>query len=141
MALRQQLSQKLEQGCLLNRFTPKLLQVPTMELDQRIKQEIEENPALEEGKDHDDDDFSNEDSFEEGDGEEFDISDYLDDDVADYKTKSSNHSKDDDDKVIPFSGGHTFRERLSDQLQLFTLDDTQKIIAVFLLEISMKQVI
>jgi RNA polymerase sigma-54 factor len=131
MALRQQLSQKLEQ-----RLSPqqiqlmKLLQVPTMELDQRIKQEIEENPALEEGQDLEDDDFSNEDSFEDdGDGDEFDISDYLDDDVADYKTKSSNHSKDDDDKVIPFSGGNTFRERLSEQLQMLHLDDTQKTIA------------
>jgi RNA polymerase sigma-54 factor len=135
MALRQQLSQKLEQ-----RLSPqqiqlmKLLQVPTMELDQRIKQEIEENPALEEGKDLEDDDFSNEDSFEEdGDGDEFDISDYLDDDVADYKTKSSNHSKDDDDKVIPFSGGNTFRERLSEQLQLLHLDDNQKTIASVLI--------
>jgi len=131
MALRQHLSQKLEQ-----RLSPqqiqlmKLLQVPTMELDQRIKQEIEENPALEEGKDLEDDDFSNEDSFEDdGDGDEFDISDYLDDDVADYKTKSSNQSKDDDDKVIPFSGGNTFRERLSEQLQMLHLDDTQKTIA------------
>ena len=131
MALRQNLSQKLEQ-----RLSPqqiqlmKLLQVPTMELDQRIKQEIEENPALEEGKDLEDDDFSNEDSFEDdSDGDEFDISDYLDDDVADYKTKSSNHSKDDDDKVIPFSGGNTFRERLSEQLQMLHLDDTQKTIA------------
>jgi RNA polymerase sigma-54 factor len=131
MALRQHLSQKLEQ-----RLSPqqiqlmKLLQVPTMELDQRIKQEIEENPALEEGQDLEDDDFSNEDSFEDdGDGDEFDISDYLDDDVADYKTKSSNHSKDDDDKVIPFSGGNTFRERLSEQLQMLHLDDTQKTIA------------
>ena len=134
MALRQQFSQKLEQ-----RLSPqqiqlmKLLQVPTIELDQRIKQEIEENPALEEGKELDDDDFSNEDSFEEGEGEEFDISDYLDDDVADYKTKSSNHSKDDDDKVIPFSGGHTFREKLSEQLQLFRLDDNQKIVASILI--------
>jgi RNA polymerase sigma-54 factor len=135
MALRQQLSQKLEQ-----RLSPqqiqlmKLLQVPTMELDQRIKQEIEENPALEEGKELDDDDFSNEDSFEDdGDGEEFDISDYLDDDVADYKTKSSNHSKDDDDKVIPFSGGNTFRERLSEQLQLLHLDENQKTIANILI--------
>ncbi len=131
MALRQHLSQKLEQ-----RLSPqqiqlmKLLQVPTMELDQRIKQEIEENPALEEGKDLEDDDFSNEDSFEDdGDGDEFDISDYLDDDIADYKTKSSNQSKDDDDKVIPFSGGNTFRERLSEQLQMLHLDDTQKTIA------------
>jgi RNA polymerase sigma-54 factor len=130
MALRQHLIQKLEQ-----RLSPqqiqlmKLLQVPTMELDQRIKQEIEENPALEEGKEQDDDDFSNEESFEENDNEEFDINDYLDDDVADYKTKSSNQSKDDDDKVIPFSGGHTFRERLSEQLQLLDLDSSQKTVA------------
>ena len=137
MALRQQFSQKLEQ-----RLSPqqiqlmKLLQVPTMELDQRIKQEIEENPALEEGKEVEDDDFSNEDSFEEGEGEgeeEFDISDYLDDDVADYKTKANNHSKDDDDKVIPFSSGNTFRERLSEQLQLINLDETQKNIASVLI--------
>ncbi len=130
MALRQHLIQKLEQ-----RLSPqqiqlmKLLQVPTMELDQRIKQEIEENPALEEGKEHEDDDFSNEESFEESDNEEFDINDYLDDDVADYKTKSSNQSKDDDDKVIPFSGGHTFRERLSEQLQLLHLNPSEQVIA------------
>ena len=130
MALRQHLIQKLEQ-----RLSPqqiqlmKLLQVPTMELDQRIKQEIEENPALEEGKEHEDDDFSNEESFEESDNEEFDINDYLDDDVADYKTKSSNQSKDDDDKVIPFSGGHTFRERLSEQLQLLHLNPSEQVVA------------
>lgn len=130
MALRQHLVQKLEQ-----RLSPqqiqlmKLLQVPTMELDQRIKQEIEENPALEEGKEQDDDDFSNEESFEESDNEEFDINDYLDDDVADYKTKSSNQSKDDDDKVIPFSGGQTFRERLSEQLQLLDLNSSEKAVA------------
>ena len=58
MALKQHLSQKLEQ-----RLSPqqiqlmKLLQVPTMELDQRIKQEIEENPALEEGNEESDDEF------------------------------------------------------------------------------------
>ncbi len=134
MALRQHLIQKLEQ-----RLSPqqiqlmKLLQVPTMELDQRIKQEIEENPALEEGKEHDEDDFGNEEAYEEGENEEFDINDYLDDDVADYKTKSSNQSKDDDDKAIPFSGGHTFRERLSEQLQLLHLGSDEKKIAKVLI--------
>ena len=64
MALKQYLAQKLEQ-----RLSPqqiqlmKLLQVPTMELDQRIKQEIEENPALEEGAESNDDEFDNEDAM------------------------------------------------------------------------------
>ena len=64
MALRQHLTQKLEQ-----RLSPqqiqlmKLLQVPTMELDQRIKQEIEENPALEEGAEENDD-YDQEDDYE-----------------------------------------------------------------------------
>ena len=68
MALRQQLIQKLEQ-----RLSPqqiqlmKLLQVPTMELDQRIKQELEENPALEEGQEHEEDDFDNQDDFDSDD--------------------------------------------------------------------------
>ena len=99
MALKQQLTQKLEQ-----RLSPqqiqlmKLLQVPTMELDQRIKQEIEENPALEEGTDEVEDEFDNqEDDYDDdSDGnDEFDLSDYLDDDVADYKTQTNNRSKDD----------------------------------------------
>ena len=134
MALRQHLIQKLEQ-----RLSPqqiqlmKLLQVPTMELDQRIKQEIEENPALEEGKEELDDDYSNEEEFEDREDEDFDISDYLQDDVADYKTKANNQSKDTDDKVIPFSGGTTFREKLTEQLQLVKMEEGQRLIADILI--------
>ena len=134
MALRQHLIQKLEQ-----RLSPqqiqlmKLLQVPTMELDQRIKQEIEENPALEEGKEELDEEYSNEEEFEERESDEFDISDYLQDDVADYKTRANNQSKDSDDKVIPFSGGTTFREKLNEQLQLLHLEAGQEIIANILI--------
>lgn len=131
MALRQQLSQKLEQ-----RLSPqqiqlmKLLQVPTMELDQRIKQELEENPALEEGADDLEDDFSNEeDDFKDDDenefSDDFDISDYFDDDSPDYKTQVSNKSKDDEERVIPLSVESTFQERLTDQLHLLDLDDIQ----------------
>lgn len=137
MALKQHLAQKLEQ-----RLSPqqiqlmKLLQVPTMELDQRIKQEIEENPALEEGSeevdldadDQDQDDFDDQDDFE-SDQEDFDLSDYLDDDNADYKTQSNNHSKDDEERVIPLSGEQSFQERLTEQLHLLDLDDTQFTIA------------
>ena len=108
MALKQYLAQKLEQ-----RLSPqqiqlmKLLQVPTMELDQRIKQELEENPALEEGREemeddlYQDDDYDNDSSDER---EDFDLSDYFDEDSADYKTQVNNHSRDDEERVIPLSG-------------------------------------
>jgi RNA polymerase sigma-54 factor len=132
MALKQYLVQKLEQ-----RLSPqqiqlmKLLQVPTMELDQRIKQEIEENPALEEGADFEDDEYDNADDEDEFDNDEpdFDISDYIDEDGSDYKTKANNHSKDDEERVIPLSGESTFQEKLTEQLQLLDLDDTQYVIA------------
>ena len=131
MALRQQLIQKLEQ-----RLSPqqiqlmKLLQVPTMELDQRIKQELEENPALEEGQELMEDDFDNEEDFDSDDNDDdFDISDYLDDDIADYKTQANNQSKDDEERVIPLSGEQTFQERLTEQLHLLYLDEKQFIIA------------
>lgn len=132
MALRQQLAQKLEQ-----RLSPqqiqlmKLLQVPTMELDQRIKQEIEENPALEEGEDYEEDEYSNEDDYDDNDddGNDFDLSEYIDEEGSDYKTKANNHSKDDEERVIPLSGEQSFQEKLTEQLHLLDLDDTQFIIA------------
>ena len=135
MALKQFLTQKLEQ-----RLSPqqiqlmKLLQVPTMELDQRIKQEIEENPALEEGSDELEDEFDNQDDTEENDtDDEFDLSDYIDDDIADYKTYANNQSKDDEERVIPLSGEQSFQEKLSEQLHLSDLNDTEFIIADILI--------
>jgi RNA polymerase sigma-54 factor len=135
MALKQFLTQKLEQ-----RLSPqqiqlmKLLQVPTMELDQRIKQEIEENPALEEGSDELEDEFDNQDDTEENDtDDEFDLSDYIDDDIADYKTHANNQSKDDEERVIPLSGEQSFQEKLSEQLHLLELNETEFIIADILI--------
>ena len=132
MALRQQLIQKLEQ-----RLSPqqiqlmKLLQVPTMELDQRIKQELEENPALEEGQDLEEDDYDNqEDDYDDQDeNDDFDLSDYLDDDIADYKTQANNQSRDEEERVIPLSGEQSFQERLIEQLHLLYLDEKQFVIA------------
>lgn len=135
MALKQHLAQKLEQ-----RLSPqqiqlmKLLQVPTMELDQRIKQEIEENPALEEGNEETNDDFDNQDDYDDSDefdndDVDFDISDYFDEDTPDYKTQVNNHSRDDEERVIPLSGEQSFHERMMNQLTLVDLDDTQYLIA------------
>ena len=133
MALKQYLAQKLEQ-----RLSPqqiqlmKLLQVPTMELDQRIKQELEENPALEEGADESEDDYEEDydsDSDDNSDEEEFDLSDYFDDDAADYKTQANNTSKDDEERVVPLSGEQSFQQSLTEQLHLLDLTDDQFMIA------------
>ena len=134
MALRQHLAQKLEQ-----RLSPqqiqlmKLLQVPTMELDQRIKQELEENPALEEGIDEPLDEFEGQDDdFNDGDEDydnDFELSDYFDDDTPDYKTQVNNTSKDEEERAIPLSVEASFQEKLTEQLHLLYLDDTQFIIA------------
>jgi RNA polymerase sigma-54 factor len=132
MALKQQLAQRLEQ-----RLSPqqiqlmKLLQVPTMELDQRIKQEIEENPALEEGIEYEEEDYeAQEDDYNDDENViEFDLSEYMDDESPDYKTQVSNYSKDDEDRVVPLSGEQSFQDKLLEQLHLLDLDDIQFSIA------------
>ncbi len=131
--LKQSLNQKL-----LQKLSPqqiqlmKLLQVPTMELEQRIKEEIEENPALEEGVEKDSQDELADDydqSEPEQTTEEFDINDYLDDDLPQYKTASNNYSADDDDHAIPISGGKSFHDILSAQIGLRNLSEKEEVIA------------
>jgi RNA polymerase sigma-54 factor len=131
MALKQYLAHKLEQ-----RLSPqqiqlmKLLQVPTMELDQRIKQELEENPALEEGIEENEEDFEEDfDSDADDDSDDFDISDYFEEDSADYKTQANNTSKDDEERVVPLSGEQSFQQSLTEQLHLLDLSDDQFMIA------------
>jgi len=115
----------------------KLLQIPTMALEQRIKQEIEENPALEdltesedEYKDQDsDDDFEND--FDNETGDEFDLHDYIDDDeIPSYKLQTNNYSADDERKEVPFASGKTFQDNLISQLGLRNLDEKQNLIAL-----------
>jgi RNA polymerase sigma-54 factor len=135
--LKQRLQHKL-----LQKLSPqqiqlmKLLQVPTVELEQRIKEEIEENPALEEGMEQDDSqsELENDDKFEgddaeSRDAEEFDINDYLDDDIPSYKTQISNKGADTDEKAVPLSGGQTFQELLEEQIGLRIRDEKELIIA------------
>ncbi len=131
MALKQYLAHKLEQ-----RLSPqqiqlmKLLQVPTMELDQRIKQELEENPALEEGLEENEEDFEEDfDTDTDDDSDDFDISDYFEEDSADYKTQANNTSKDDEERVVPLSGEQSFQQSLTEQLHLLDLSDDQFMIA------------
>ena len=129
--LKQTLQQKL-----LQKLSPqqiqlmKLLQVPTVELEQRIKEELEANPALDEGveKDEEFDEFEEEE--ESRTDEEFDISEYLsDDDTPDYKLSVNNKGVDDDDKDVPLGSGSTFRDLLIAQLGLRKLDQEQRMLA------------
>ncbi|HKL39091.1 MAG TPA: RNA polymerase factor sigma-54 [Cryomorphaceae bacterium] len=132
--LKQGLQQKL-----LQKLSPqqiqlmKLLQVPTIELEQRIKEEMETNPALEEGADEEEEDIKEETEWEEeskDEPEEFDFSDYIqDDDVPAYKTSISNKSADDDEKSTPYAAGSSFRENLESQLSLRDITDEEELLA------------
>ncbi|MEO5584625.1 MAG: RNA polymerase factor sigma-54 [Flavobacteriales bacterium] len=130
--LKQYLSQKLQQKLSPQQIQlMKLLQVPTLELEQRIKQEMEENPALEEGEDHDEEEeemtqeaaAENEETTESS-NEEFDLSDYFqDDDTPDYKLSAKNQSADDEEYETPLSGGTTFQDAMHTQLSLRDVDE------------------
>lgn len=150
--LRQSLQQKL-----LQKLSPqqiqlmKLLQIPTTALEQRIKQEIEENPALEEGADDEDekqeesedeilDDYEKENEDEKGDGDEkpkdeFDPEDYFDneEDIAYYKLNVKNTGPDDERKEIPMASISGFHEYLERQLSEQDFSDHEHEIAEYLL--------
>ncbi|MEY5042522.1 MAG: hypothetical protein RLZZ414_2086 [Bacteroidota bacterium] len=119
----------------------KLLQVPTIALEQRIKEELEINPALEEGREEEPMEFESEadNNFDEERNEDnsrddFDLSDYIsDDEEPSYKTYQNNSSPDDEDKSMPISMGKSFHELLSDQLGLQNLSDEQKVIGEYLI--------
>ena len=117
----------------------KLIQLPTQAFEERLKQEIEENPALDTGKEESDsfeDDMSNEyddTGTEKIDTEDINIDEYLsDDEIPSYKTQANNYSSDDDEKNVPYAAGTSFHQSLKNQLNTFSLNDEEKSIAEFL---------
>jgi RNA polymerase sigma-54 factor len=138
------LKQKLQQK-LLQKLSPqqiqmiKLLEIPTIQIEQRIKKELEENPALEEGSEDEelpaeqieDENFEEEDR----DQDEFTLDDYIqDDEIPDYKLQTSNYSKDDEKRSeIPYSAGSSFHEHLEAQLGLRELTEKQKILGEYII--------
>ena len=139
----------LKQGLqfrLLQKLSPqqiqlmKLIQLPTQAFEERLKQEIEENPALDTGKEESediDDDLSNEfeeDTIEKTETEDINITDYLsDDEVPNYKTQANNYSADDEEKNVPYAAGTSFHQSLKNQLNTFSLNEEEHAIAEFLL--------
>ena len=139
MSLGQSLQQRL-----LQKLSPqqiqlmKLLQVPTANLEERIKEELEENPALEMDEDANNDDGeemkeefeSTEEEYEldgsEDEYENLDISEYVADDdgeIADYKMKDDNYPEIDDKKVMPMKNENSFFDMVINQLGLLELDE------------------
>ncbi|MDV7139935.1 RNA polymerase factor sigma-54 [Maribacter sp. TH_r10] len=118
----------------------KLIQLPTQAFEQRLKQELEENPALEGGKeesdtieDEFDDLYENELDSENISTEDINIDEYLsDDEIPDYRTKANNYSADDDEKSVPYAAGTSFNQYLLNQLNTVYLSDEEWAIAEFL---------
>ncbi|MDN3203022.1 RNA polymerase factor sigma-54 [Algoriphagus sediminis] len=131
--LSQSLSQKLSPQQI--QFI-KLLQVPTAELDTRIEEELEVNPALEEGKDEDPKDDMDDPYDEEPMAEDRDVNldDYLSDDYGGYKMHGDgNYNPDDEGKEIPISSNASLHELLMAQLNFLKLDERQKLIGAQLI--------
>ncbi len=148
------LNQRLQQK-LLQKLSPqqillmKLLQIPTVGLEQRIKQEIEDNPALEvdsnESSDQDDyDEKSDQDDKDEpvdtelddfkAKDDEFDFNDYInEDDVPSYKLQTNNYSSDEDRREVPFVSGTSFHENLQQQLSLRHLSEMDTNIGTYII--------
>jgi len=118
----------------------KLLEIPTLQIEQRIKKELEENPALEEGSEEEDDVSpleAEEDQYEDNDKdqEEFTLDDYIqEDEIPEYRLQTNNYSKEDEKRSeIPFSVGSTFQEHLEAQLSLRELTEKQAILGEYIL--------
>ncbi|AZJ34071.1 RNA polymerase sigma-54 factor [Tenacibaculum singaporense] len=140
--LKQSLHQKL-----LQKLSPqqiqlmKLIQLPTQAFEERLKQEIEENPALDTGKDEPEnfeDTLANDVDYDDSgnekiDAEDINIDEYLsDDEYPSYKTQTNNYSSDDEDKQVPYAAGTSFHQSLKNQLNTFRIDEEERAIAEFL---------
>ncbi len=122
----------------------KLIQLPTQAFEQRLQEELVENPALENGSEDTMDSFddyndtSNEDNYDDYDNEHIDtgdlnIDEYLsNDETPDYKYQANNYSEDDEDKSLPIAAQVSFHQDLINQLNTFILTDEDREIAEFL---------
>ena len=122
----------------------KLIQLPTQAFEQRLQEELVENPALEESSKEDNyeaDDYevnTNDDDYDDYDNDHIDsgdinIDEYLsNDETPDYKYQTNNYSDDDDDKSLPFAAPVSFHQDLINQLNTFILSDDERDIAEFL---------
>ena len=131
------LNQRLQQK-LLQKLSPqqiqliKLLEIPSMQLDQRIKKEIEENPALEMGTEKEEDEQTE--VVESTNDDEFTLEDYLnEEDAPSYKLMSKNYSANDKKVDMPHAAGIDFKENLKNQLRLQNISDEDEELVNYLI--------
>lgn len=140
------MKQKLSlQQKLLQKLSPqqiqviKLLEIPTLQLEQRIKKELEENPVLEldseNPEENEDNDMQDIEPEKDADNDEFTFDDYYDEDedIPSYKLNTNNYSKDDKYIDIPFSVGTSFHEYLYQQLGETNFTDHQQQLAEYII--------
>lgn len=159
MAMKLTLEQRL-----LQRMSPqqiqlmRMVQLPTLAFEARIKEEIESNPALEEGGENEtndepeeselnneendndtsdenqDDDGAPPEAGEQNEETDFDISDYIsdDDDTPAYKYEANNHSPDDEERSVPIGTAATFYDKLLEQLGFRNLNEHQRKVCEYL---------
>ena len=116
----------------------KLIQLPTQAFEQKIKQELEENPALDSGKEEIQDEYDEFNNTEDDYGNEtieteVNIDEYLsDDEIPEYRLSANNYSVDDEDKQVPYASGTSFNQYLKNQLNTFRLNDEEREISEFI---------
>jgi RNA polymerase sigma-54 factor len=120
----------------------KLIQLPTQAFEQRLKEEMNENPAIEGGteeEEYEKDEFENEEEFDDFDdsetieSDEINIDEYLsNDETPDYKLSANNYSDDDDNRESPLASPVSFHQDLINQLNTFILNEEEREIAEFL---------
>ena len=136
--LKQQLQLKLAQKLSPQQIQlMKLIQLPTLDFEQRLQNELEENPALETGKEQ----TSQEDSFDQEyednteviETQDIDIDAYLsDDEIPAYRLNTNNYSSDEDEKITPITGGVSFHESLKQQIGSLILSEEEQLLALFI---------
>ena len=136
--LKQQLQLKLAQKLSPQQIQlMKLIQLPTLDFEQRLQNELEENPALETGKEQsaqeDSFDQEYEDNTEVIEIQDIDIDAYLsDDEIPAYRLNTNNYSSDDDEKITPITGGISFHESLKQQIGSLILSEEEELLALFI---------
>jgi len=136
--LKQSLQQKLAQKLSPQQIKlMKLIQLPTIELEQKVKDELEENPAIEEVTDRSSD-ISDVEGYDLGgqgsDSQDINVDEYLsDDEIPRYRTVANNTSPDQEEKSVPIAMGVSMLETLERQLSLRDLDNRHYKIGLFLI--------
>ena len=120
----------------------KLIQLPTLAFEQRMLEEMNENPALELGKEeevYEKDEFDNNDDYDDYEGsdsieaDDINVDEYLsNDEIPDYKLQVNNYSEDDIDRESPYAAPISFHQDLINQLNTSILNDDDREIAEFL---------